>query len=146
MEQRQTLEVAPDLPTQIEQWKMAQQVVRDWAAYEKTLRERIVTGLADASKEEGTETVTAPTGDKLKIVKKQYYKLANKNNELDAMLEAHKDVIPDDLAALLIKWEPDLNVKNFKALAPEVQALFNDVLTVTPGMPSIELVPTRGVQ
>jgi hypothetical protein len=41
------------------------------------------------------------------------------------------------IAPRLVKWKPTLDVREFKACTTEIQALFNDALTIKPSAPTI---------
>ncbi len=117
-------------------WSDADNQRKYWAAREMELRLELVKH-SNTEKEKGTEYLPLPNDWRLKIVKTQNFKLDPDKTE-DAL-----DHFSEDMARLLVKWEPKLSVSNFESLSDEDKAFFADALTTKPGAPQLELVPPK---
>lgn len=125
-----------DTETLIALWYAADTEMKQAKAREMDLRLQVVARCTDAAKP-GTEHVSLPNQWKLTITKTTDYKLDP---------EKTTDVLnnfSDDLAAMLVKWKPELSVSNFKLLSDEEQKYFADCLTTKPSTPSLKLVPPK---
>lgn len=120
---------------QLEQCKLAEQVYRK-AVFEMKF--------PDAK--EGTQRVELGNGYYLKAVYPLNYNLSKDNTEAaqDAIgkLSPKADVIADRL----VRWTPELSVKEYRLLmadtteeGKQIQTLLSTVLTITPGMPRLEI-------
>jgi hypothetical protein len=91
--------------------------------------------------EEGTNRVELGNGYHLKAVAKYNYTLANKENETERALEAMEKIGNEGafIADRLVRWSPELSVKEYRSLAPEYKAVIDTVLTIKPGMPTLEI-------
>lgn len=107
---------------------------------ERKLRAEVF-ALAFPKPAEGTNNEELPQGWKLKGTLKIDRKLD------EAALPAVKEAIramgvnPDPL----VKYKPELALKDYRALPPEVMKVFDTCLTIKPALPSIELVPPKPV-
>lgn len=116
-------------------------------AKEANLRAEVIKLFSERANEalaSGTENV--PTGyGTLKIVHKLNYNLGNAD-EVDKALDAIEKSQEGGnvIAERLVKWTPELAVREYKLLTPTQKAIIDRVLTIKPGTPSIELVPVAG--
>lgn len=117
-------------------WYDSQSQLKRLKDEEMELRKEVVARFFDPEDKEGTKRYDLPDGFKLKVVKKQNYKLLNDKGQLDAALETLKD---DTLAELLVKWTPTLSVTTYKALTPTIQAVLNGTLEITDASPTLEI-------
>ena len=94
---------------------------------------------------EGTENIELGEGWKLKAVFKLTRKLGDKE-EVDKALTKIEKSGPEGalVAERLVNWEPKLNKKEYDILPPKFKKLFDEVLTIKPGLPSVSLVPPKG--
>lgn len=127
-------------PEQIEiltVWENTKKQLDTLKKFEMECRKVIVydSGFFDINKTSGTEHVALPGGYDLVSVKKENYKLTNANNETDEALEHFSE----DMAAMLVKWTPDLSVSTFKKLTEEQQAFFDKALEIKNGAPTLEI-------
>lgn len=107
---------------------------------EAELRKEVIKLFSATSEDTpGTETFALGAGFKLKISKSLDYKLDNKDGKLDAILET----IEPAVAELLVKWKPELDVKNYKALSEDIQVKLYDVLEIKPASPQVKLEPPK---
>ena len=128
-------ELTPEDNLLLEQWYEAQKSLALLKVQEMELRKKAVARFFNEDDREGTMRYPLPDGFKLKAVKKQNYKLKNDAGQTDAALEK----LSEDMAGMLVKWTPDLSVSNYKKLAPELQAVFNDCLEITDASPTLEI-------
>ena len=99
------------------------------------------TGEALAS---GVENVETGLGT-LKITHKLNYTLGNADavdRALDAIEKSQEG--GNVIAERLVKWSPELSVREYKLLTEKQKALIDAVLTIKPGAASIEIVPIKG--
>jgi len=130
----------------LQKWLDSKKALDAAKATEMTDREAVVAALGfSEEKVEGTERVDLANGWQLKAVKKQNYNLKNTNGECDAALDKLEASGPEGkfIAERLVKWKPDLSIKEWRELAPKHQALFAEVLTITPGAVSLELIEPK---
>lgn len=103
--------------------------------------------------EEGTQRVELGNGYSLKAVVSYRYDLSNKDGKAEAALD-RMAAISDEAAFIadrLIKWKPELSIKEYRPLtepnASEDQkkllALLQSILTITPGSPQVTLEPPK---
>ena len=107
-------------------------------AEEMTLRKELFT-LLFPSPVEGTNTADIEAGWKVKGT----YKLDRKLDAaaLPAVLEElrKQDVVAD----ALIKYVPELNTKDYKALNADNRKIFEQAMTIKPASPTLELIPPK---
>lgn len=105
---------------------------------ERKLRQEVF-AMAFPKPAEGTNNEELPEGWKLKGT----LKIDRKFDE--AALPAVKEAVramgfnPDPL----VKYKPELELKLYRAMPPEVMKVFDTALTIKPALPSIELVPPK---
>ena len=121
-------------------------------ADEMELRQIIVkeSGMFNAAKEAGTETYQLGGGWSVKAVKKQNYKIENKQGEAFAVLHQLSQMQPDvaewqELVKELFSFDVNLRKTQFDKLRGEERKLIEDILTITDGAPSLELIPPKDV-
>lgn len=118
-------------------WQHSQQQVKEWQEKERECRDAIVKALFSAEKDEGTETVDVGEGWKLKATKKLNYSLNNKDGQVTAIVSTWPAM------AQLVRWSPELNVKDYKKLDDQTKEVFNGCLTIKPGAPTLEVVAPK---
>jgi hypothetical protein len=128
----------PDYLAKLTLWQQTKAQVEQLTATERRLREELF-GAAFPAPIEGTNNAELPEGWKLKGVLKI-------NRTIDeAALPAVKEAVrgmnfnPDPL----VKYKPELVLKDYKALPENVRHVFDAALTIKPGLPTIELVPPK---
>lgn len=121
------------------------------AAYEEAKRDReraevrereardVLVAHAFPSPKEGTNNAPLPDGSVLKGKFVNYYKV-KAGDQLDAALK----LLPPAIRSALVKWKPEVSVSTYKALDATQQRVFNEVLTISPGSPQLEIVPPKG--
>lgn len=127
-------------PEQVEVLTAWEQVKVDLARlkkYELELRKCVVydSGIFNAEKTSGIEHVALADGSTLDATKKENYVFINGKPALETAL----DNFSEELADLLVKWNPALSVSTYKQLSPEQQAHFNDCLEIRIGAPTLEI-------
>lgn len=138
---------APPTPDDIlEKWEAAQKALSDAKEIEATLRVLVIKSRPFPPEvKEGTQRVPLKNGWHLKAVLKQNYKLdQNAINEaldqIEALGEAEKVI-----AERLISWKADISIREYKELQdyPKIKKIIDSVLTITDGLPSLELEPPK---
>lgn len=120
----------------LDKWYYAKAKLDTVKESEMELRKLVVAEFFDPNDHEGTKRFDLPDGYKLKVAKKQNYKLKNDSGELDKALEN----VSEDLAALLVKWTPSLALANYKTLSVELQKeIFSGCLEITDAAPTLEI-------
>jgi hypothetical protein len=119
----------------VTQWNEAKAALQAAQELERKLRAAIVEQLSIPEQETGTTTIELPNDWKLKIEKNLDYKLENGNHELDDILKDWPEQIQD----MLVRWKPELNVKNYKTLNDEYKNALGSVLTIKPSSPQVKL-------
>lgn len=114
-------------------WEKADKEMRTAVAYELECR-ALLTSLAFPSPTEGTNNAPLPDGRVLKGMFTNRYELgaADKVHEVEKQL-------PPALRSQLFKWSADIRVGAYKALEPAHKRLVNEVLTIKPGRPRLEI-------
>lgn len=149
-----TATVAPMTREQIDallgQWHDAKRTLDAAKEAEMSLRQTIVkeSGMFDAGNVSGTETYNLGGGWKVKAVKKQNYKIENKEGEAFAVLQSLSDMAGEDqdLQAIvreLFSFDANLRKTQFDKLRGPERKLVEDILTITDGAPSLELIAPK---
>lgn len=90
---------------------------------------------------EGTKRVELGGGYWLKAVGKLHYNLINNNGQTAAALSRIATAGPTGnlIATRLVKWSPELSIKEYRILAPEFKTIIDEALEVKPGAPALEI-------
>lgn len=132
----------------INEWREAQAVLAKAKETELRLRNEILAGAFGFNPtvlREGTENYPLLEGFKLKAVFKANYKLNNTDDAVDKALTKIEKAGPEGafIAGRLVKWKPELSVSEYRNLEPKYQKIIDDVLTISEGTPSLELVAPK---
>jgi hypothetical protein len=130
----------------IAQWQLARSNLAVALAAELKLRNALVTSQFPNA-EEGANTVDLANGWKLTATIKYNYNLDNKriDDAIDRMeLLGERGKL---IAERLVKYKAELSISEYRKLTDEnagdteakINAIINDVLTIKPGTPSLEL-------
>jgi len=57
-----------------------------------------------------------------------------------ALLTATLEALPKELAERLVKFQPKLSISTFKSLADDQARLFAPLVTIKPGLPSLQII------
>lgn len=133
------LEPIPDVTLEdIILWNKMKQELSDLKDAEMALRKRIYRAKVMAP-HEGTNTVLLPNGWSLKA-----NRVIDRKVDIGAarvLSEADGPFVKASIVAdTLIKWEPKLDIKPYKALIPEARKVFDQCLIIKDGSPSLELI------
>ena len=121
----------------INEWYRLQQELQTIKTKEMLLRRKIFDVMF--SVQEGTEYVDLAHGYRLQAV-------AKLDRTLDA---AHLDVMKDEFRKhkinvdALVKYKPELSIKDYRQLTDEQRNMFDQVLTIKPGAPSLKIVAPK---
>jgi hypothetical protein len=129
------MELSPEQMDVLREWNEAKTLAKLWTEKESSLRDVLVKQLFNADKEEGTESVTIQNGWVMKATKKLSYQLNNDEGEVSAICAA----LPDAVSRQLVRWKPELSLSCYRKIDAHTQQLFNNVLTIKPSKPSLEL-------
>jgi|WetSurMetagenome_2_1015567.scaffolds.fasta_scaffold497834_1 hypothetical protein len=131
-------------------WRKASTELAAIKTSEMNLRSQVVgqffTAAIATPLPKGTENVELGNGYKLKAVFKLNYTLDNENDAVDKILTRMEKLGPEGqfIAERIIRWKPDLDVKEYERLDPKYKKLIDEVLTIKPGTPSLEFVEPKG--
>lgn len=125
-----------DIKALLANWQAAAARMREAEKAELDARMALV-AVAFPSPHEGTNNAEVGDGTVLKGKFKYYYNLDN------ARVEGVAEKLPPAIARTLFKWKADLSLSAYKGLEPAHRAIVNEVLTVSPGRPSIEVVTPK---
>jgi hypothetical protein len=130
----------------LKEWYDLKQQLDDIKNKEVVLRQFIVAGLFPDPKE-GTNTY--PLNDGTGAVAKATHVLNRAVqiellDELVKSLDANTNLPQLDLDKL-VRWKPEVSIKEYRALTDEERNLFDQVLVIKPGMPGLEImIPKKG--
>jgi hypothetical protein len=128
----------------IMKWEASRKALEAAKASELELRNAVKTVcFPDAL--EGTSRIELGNGYELKCVAKLNYTLAD-NDKVEAALDRLEKTGNEGafLAPRLVNWKPSLSLSEYRDLAPQYKAIIDDVLTVKPGTPTIDIVEPKG--
>lgn len=128
--------LTPEQNKLVQDWYAADRNQRHWKDVENQLRIEVVK-LTNPDKVSGVENIEIENGWKLTVTKGEDYKLENGHGELEDIL----DEFDESIAKLIVRWKPELVVKNYKALELEQQSKLGAVLTIKPSSPQVKIVP-----
>lgn len=128
----------PDYLAKLTLWQQTKAQAEQLTATERRLREELFS-VAFPAPTEGTNNIDLPEGWKLKGVLKINRTLDEA--ALPAVMEAVRGMNfnPDPL----VKYKPELALRDYKALPENVRHVFDAALTIKPGLPTIELVAPK---
>jgi len=156
--------MTPEVKAKVDLWLYNKPIAKQWIEYEKTLRLE-VTSLCFPNPVAGTQRVNLDSGGKLKLVYGSSYTLGDKElidpvlqekvsvkNQVDAALNAIEELgdYGAFLAERLVKWKPELNEPEYKALnksindgtasSEEIEAkrIIDSILIIKPASPQLE--------
>lgn len=129
----------------IMQWQDAAAFLRTYKDLEANLRARVTLACfgADIKNKDGTERLSLGMGYELKAVFKQNYKCGNVDKvteAVDKLIAAAAEGEGKFIAQRLFKWEPDIRPGEYKKLPPNLKAIIDACITISPGAPSLELI------
>lgn len=124
----------------LETWYNLDKQIKDLKTHEVLLRRKIFNGLF-AEPVEGTNNHKLPDGA---VVKGKC--VISRTIDIGALNALREEFAKAGINAdSLIKYTPDLKVKEYRELTAEQQHLFDQALVIKEGMPGLEIViPKRG--
>lgn len=125
-------------------WKEKQATLVKAQLEEISMRNQLL-GLCFPGAKEGTENLDLGKGWILKGVFKQNYSLDKDDEKVDKALNRLEKCGDNGkfVAERVVKWKPELSVSEWRKLSPEQQACIEEVITIKPGQPSLELVAPK---
>lgn len=111
-------------------WQRLCGTLKDVKDEEAALRKELFAGAFPAPKE-GTQRVTLTDG----TVLKGEFKL---NRKIDVEVLKGLD-LPQRLKDMVVRYKPELDTKQYRSLTQEDLEIFDECLTITPGMPSLAI-------
>lgn len=129
----------------IMQWTEAAKKLAEAKEVELALRNEVIALNFEGHKESGTENVELGNGYKLKAVFKLNYRLNNTDDAVDKALSKLEKAGTEGafIAERLVKWKPELSVTEYGKLDPKFKKIIDEVITTSPGAPSLELVEPK---
>ena len=133
-------QIAAELPSdphlRLVAWHDIAELLKKVKAVESKLRGELVTTFFPAPVE-GTNTVDLGNDWQVKLVGK----VARKCDE--AAFAAVFEQLPRGAKQKLIKFKPDLILKEYKKLPPDQRLIFDQALIIKPGSPTLSLIPPK---
>lgn len=130
-------------------WRQAQADLRAATDKERELRDLVLKTCfptkANDPGAEGTANFDLGQGYALKAVFRQTYKLENYDVVSDVLSRIRRIGTQDALDAYrnLVTYRPELKVGAYKKLPASIKMMIDGVLSVKPGLPSLELVEPK---
>jgi len=136
---------APSKESVLAAWEAANKALAKAKEAEIELRNKVIEAWYPAHKEEGTENIELAAGYKLKAVFKVNRTLADRDKVDAALTKIEKlgGVEGKIIAERLIQWKPSLNKKEYDILTDKYRKVIDEVLTIKPGAPSLEIVEPK---
>lgn len=127
------------------EWKAAKEKLDDAKAVEASLRTQCVDLLKSGEKQEGTEYHDLGNGWRAKMVHKLNFKFDD-TEKVEAALDKIEATGNEGkfIAERLVKFDPRLSLSEYRGLDPQYRGIIDEVVTITPGLPTLELVPPKG--
>lgn len=125
-----------DITAAITRWYNAKQALAVAAKEENEARLALV-AIAFPTPLEGVNNQPLSNGYVLAGTFRNNYTLDNK------LVEQTLKQLPKAIAQRLVSWDAKLKVGAYKALEPAHKAIVNEVLTIKPGLPALELIPPK---
>ncbi|HWT40046.1 MAG TPA: hypothetical protein VN081_02135 [Dongiaceae bacterium] len=123
------------------EWQSAKENAAKWTERERELRNMIY-GEFFADLEDGaTHNHALGNGYKLKGKRPLSYKL---DDTIETRLIALEAAGGGALADKLVSWKPSLSMTAYALLSDREKAIVDPAITMTPGLPTIELVAPKG--
>ena len=139
--------VEPSKTDLLIKWEAATKALAAAKEIEMALRLQVTDAWFPSHKEEGTENVPLENGYKLKAVFKQNYTLADLETVDAALIKMEAiDAEGKFIAERLIKFTPKLSVKEYKDCPEKYRKYIDDVLTIKPATPALELVEPKSAR
>lgn len=129
-----------NLNTLTEHWDQIKKKL-DALKTEEALYRTAVFELRIEAPTEGVNRVALANGYHLKADYKFNYNLKNKAGETEAALERIAKIGNEGtfIADRLVRWKPELSITEYRLLSPEMKKEIDAVLTITPGLPALEI-------
>ena len=126
----------------INKWYELQAQLKSIKASEMLLRTKIYKGLFKDPKE-GTNTIPLAEGWVMKarrVIQRDIDIAALTINSANPELGPSRLELAGINVASLVKWKPELVLKNYRELTDEQKLIFNDCLVIKDGSPALEIV------
>ena len=126
----------------INKWYELQAQLKSIKASEMLLRTKIYKGLFKDPKE-GTNTIPLAEGWVMKaerVIRRDIDVAALTINSANPELGPSRLELAGINVASLVKWKPELVLKNYRELTDEQKLIFNDCLVIKDGSPALEIV------
>ncbi len=130
----------------IGEWEAAAKQLAHFKALEATARKAMVDRMfPNNAGLSGTKNADLANGYKLKAVFKLNYSLNNKDDAVDKALSKIEKTGPEGqfVANRLVKWKPELSVSEYNELEPKFKKIIDEVLKISDGTPSVEIVAPK---
>jgi hypothetical protein len=130
----------------VQQWAELRQQIRVLQEKEKAYREQLFKGTFRDPRE-GANTYALPDNDVFpagtRIV--GTYKLNRTVDEekWNALLDDPDNPLPEEIAAEVIEWKPELRLKQYRELPEEIRKRVETAIIVKPGLPDLEVKPPK---
>jgi hypothetical protein len=131
----------------IQEWNETKRQLDRTKEKERELRDKVILACFPNHKEKGTENLPLGNKWKLKAVFKTTFGFinSNKNNEVEDMLQKLEKtgVEGQVIAERLIRFKPELDVKEYEKLSANHKKIVDSILVTRPATPTLELVEPK---
>jgi len=139
--------VSPEVSELLSRWLAAKQNLEAAKEAEMALRNAVVfaSKLFDPTKDKGTQRVQIGNGWEAKAVKSLTYKIENKKGEAFVALAKLSELGESSarIAQNLFSFDANLRTTEYEKLNADEKVLIDQILTIKPGTPSLELVAPK---
>ncbi len=130
------------LLAKLAEWKQAADAMSQWQAIERQLRQECVA--LSGFNSPGSHNVDLDGTNAAKVQIKQNISLDKDHTKVGAMCaKLIANGLEPAIVNRLIRWKPDLADGEYKKRPEQYRAIVEEVLTVKPAMPSIEIVQPK---
>jgi hypothetical protein len=124
-------------------WQESRENLDQWKEREAALR-KAVFELEFPSPTEGTQRIPLGNGYQLKAVYPLRYECGNKQADCDRVEAGLTELATLGqeaafVADRLVKWLPEIAIKEYRDLKPEYKVIVDKFVTIKPGMPQLEI-------
>ena len=136
-------------------WQNASAALENAKVAETQARLEVTQHLYPQGVPEGTNNIDLGKGYTLKVVGKMNYNLSESAKPRNAAMKPFATRVALNeieklgnegkfIAERLVKWQPELSLTEYRQLGDQYKKIIDTALTISPGIPSIEIVEPKG--
>ena len=134
-----------NIETVAAEWQSASAAAKDASALEIGLRKELIeVAFGSSLTREGTKRVPLDEETDVCVNFKQNYNLANRDDVDEALTKIEAiDNAGKFIAERLVTFTPKLSLSEYRKLEPKYKRAIDEVLTITPGLPAVEIASRK---